>query len=661
MRFLAVISLLVTLQVVSAEVLWQKSYDSNGPTTGYISSLTRDTDTGHFYAQGREGGEIALWKFNENGTPFYRVIVPSGKLFVGRHNDFFIFGGDTLSRHDSSTGSRIWSVSLANYTYGHCDENGDFYCWNFIIRGCEKRSHVDGHALWGHIGSIIPLSGPDLLLDMESGLNIANKITGALTPISLPVSVSGRLTGVPLPGGKALLFNYGTRRLFGFRGRVPVYNLGFLEQPYGDIVPASDGTALARASWNTMRFDETFKRTWSVGSSFDFSSGPSLIRMGDPIGVTSLATGLGNELFNHGLAKVECAIATSSTIWVGGSLERQSMGPAAINKIDRQTHIATPAWRSSSTGRREDEPVHALLGPGSDLILVSRSAVLDTEISRIRASDGTRRWAIRLPNVRATLVSSSTNTNKSILSLTLAKIDGVHTYEIDLTRAKVIRDFEGYGWITGTTAFRQSGLWTHKFDLSTGNELWRIPRLGAISTDGIGNVFIGSSKNSAVNGELLWRTSFTSQSPATIVGDRVFLKDNYRLACLNSANGSVLWVTSVNASFDLEQPTVKVSDQIAYVRNEGSNQYQAHNLHTGQLMSQRTYGFFDATGAYFCRQGGGTDLYRYDDFSDLTGDAVASFAGTPKLFVSDQVGGQYVFGIDGTANPWDCFVARLGS
>lgn len=633
-----------------ADVLWERSFDSPGFSVGEVSQFAKEPSTGSLFVKGDDARQYVVWKFNRWGSLYYRTVIDPGFLLVGKHNDFFTLSQDGLSRYDSTTGQRIWRQTESHDTRAFVDESGDVYTWD-NVNWARKFSFLDGQKVWQAECRLIPIDGPDLIASTLTGPKLLSRSTGLLRPLTMPVPVSNHIEGVQMAGGKALLRS-SENRLFGFRGSgSSVLNLGLMNSQYDGITSSSDGGVLFSGSVGSMHMDQNFQTGWT--SPFRFTSTEGNLAFVSTLAVQSFSLLNGSALrsFYPSLDTNRTYTTHADAFWIGGSSGRR----ASIEFFNQESTTRSGGWSSTTKGNREDEPRAGIIGPSGDLLMVTRSET-SLELSRVAATTGIKRWTLDLGESGGAL-NLSLSADKRILCLT-AGGDQARTYEIDVTQAKLTRTYAGWGLVAGTNVYRQTGATTSKFEISTGRELWRVPRTGPIGIDPDGSVYIGRTKNAGTNGQLRWTSAASVVSPFTRAGDKLIARTDGNLVCIDPGTGAVVWSSVDYASYAAaEKPMCRLDGVDLYVKNGESQLWKRFNLFSGQLLATRNAGFWNPDGSFCSYRIADHKLYRYASFDDLTGSPIGELAVTPRRYVTEPSGSGYFLGVAiGPRGDWDANV-----
>lgn len=645
LRSIALISFLAAGSAF-ASVEWQKSISWSMPEPSRFESAIRDAQGNHYFAD-NAGANSKLWKFNAAGTLVFAKQYPNltiGRLALGTHGDLFSWGSES-ARIDRQTGNVVWSASSIGAGTGYVDEAGDFY-WATESKVTTKLSYVDGSLKWSSNFALLPLDGSNVLGNTNEGLKLFSKETGqAVQNVAVSPAPTGFLRGIALPDGKAFFFD-ATGRGFGLKSNGTTINLGLLNcNAYTQLLVAGDGGLLIGNTEKLMRYDSAFHKTWERTSRLQDAEG-ILALVSDNTGAHTLDAASGAEV--RSFPAGQSGVLHGPQVWQVKNGQQDF-----VSRYDASTGGLLGTWQSPHKTMGSGYATSGLFGPGADLVLWSVNAY-DGYLVRI-TPEGVVRWSLRVPGAGAYFVSTgepgaamSISRDKRIVAVYARTSQGGRTYEFDITKAKLENSFAGQGVVWGDFVYRTDlTSRTSKFDLATGKELWRIPRYGFLSVGADGSAYVGTTKNKASNGQLMWTTS--SYARLFPVGDRVVALGYESVAFLNDATGSQLWSGTLYNSFadpssrrDVEirraNGRVTIRSQMNF---SGAKEFDESN---GAVLGGGNWGFWDNGNLY--RVTAGPTVSLCASFADQTGTPVGSTEEYAQNYFSDGQGNTYLVGTD---------------
>lgn len=650
------ISLIALAAIGYSDVAWQMSFDTKGPTPGQIEKFCKDA-SGSLFAHGQESNQPTVWRFNSAGNLALKRTIPGGRFHLGTHNDFYVVG-DYAYRFNASTGQMLWqSAALPYITPSTVDEHGDLYTYESA--NVRKRSYASSAVVWSSQGGeMIAIAGPRMLGWMQGGYGTISKANGERTMLSMPYSPLAELKGLSLPGDGAVLFDSHTSNLLRYTPGQPVTVVGQLPHGVFQLSPATGGGGVFHSHYGVGYLKPDLTVGWFDADMdlHDFDGRSIFYFFPGMVQITDL---LSQQLNYLGGVSVEakCSVRHAGSLWIGGS-----KGTAAIDKFDESSGQRVGGWASSSQSLRPDVPLTGLVGPGGELLVTSVSEDR-VWLSRISTA-GQLRWSLQLPHTftNATFVGPeavmSLSSDKRTLSVQF-NYPAPRVVEVDVTKAQVLRSFNGYGFIAGGHAYRGNMVATSKFDLTSGQELWRIPRAGTITVSQAGDVYVGTTKNRGTNGQLRWRSAWSQAYANKIIGDRVVTIYGAGIAYLDDATGATVWSTSRSigagagngSTFDVRQEGQNLYSRMPFW-DEAMNQ----SLVTGGIQSSQYWGMWESGGTFLTTRNS-TTLRRYASFGAVAGTPVVTLSGTARTYIEDGTGGAYLIGHQSNASQ-DIYVAR---
>lgn len=641
-----------------ANIEWQNTFSHSVPEPASMYHGTRDAQNNNYFIGASGNGAATLWKFNTSATLLYRTLLPnvghqSSEIFTGTHGDLF-YGDSSVSRIDQSTGAALWTVSTPDLNVTYVDENGDVYLTARFEYKTEKRSFETGALLWSAPVKVIPTRGANFLATTSSGVVLASKANGqTIDPVSLTPAPVGEVHGVPMPDGKVFLLD-SQNRGYAYRPGAATLNLG-LVAPYQnryDFRSTPEGYVLIRTGLELACFDTSFHKIWTASNyeTIDDIDGAFALIYGR---VTHIATG---QLVETQAGRGDYFAGSSLFISLNG------LRPQLIRR-DRATNATLAGWKAIGNVQGAGRVVTATAGPGGDLLAVTE---VDRDFYLTRISGvGQHRWTIRMGLATSNTTAGISLSKDKRTAYVWVRGGSAKTYEVDVTRALVTADYLGQAIAKGDFIYRTNSnnfepVRTSKFNAATGQEVWRIKRVGFLSVGDDGSVYVGATKNRGLDGQLQW----TAPGPVSYLaplGDRVAALEGRKVTFLNTQTGQAIWNKTLNATEDFDQRSDfelrRINGRIAIRWNNAfASSYELNEL-TGGTIYTGNWGFWDANNNLY-RVNPGTGVVRCATFADAVGTPVDPLTTNATSYVSDGAGGYYLVGIENVGTPGSLFVAK---
>lgn len=650
MRRFAVVIALLSPAVSLASLEWEKELSWPIPEPYHFTSKAKDASGNVFFAGDREYAS-GLWKFSPDGKLAYErklaIAVPH-QVEVGTHEDIFLHG-EEIVRVSRASGLVIWKVEVPKGTI-HVDSHGDIL---WTGPGQTRRyAYGTGALQWQKSFESIPLTGSNMLANTENGLFLADKKTGiAFQPVNLTPSPVGKLRGVGLKDGKAFLVD-GTGRAYGYRGSAPAYSLGYLPvEPNSKFLAVPDGSVIVRLGGTVhTRFDAGFHRSWTQGFQgiLDVDADHMFVQKDFPT-VLDLNT-LSEKLR---LAHDDYAARDIGVLINGAVLSVSNRDRAVVSRTDIGTGQMRGLWKSAAKLNGSGRLLMVGFGPNNDPLLYTVRGHYGFLLRLTPA--GEIRWTIEVPDggqlfnpyfLGSGGFTISRDRRRVALNLCMPN----RSFEFDITNGKLLRSSAGWSSIHGNNIYRGSQSSTSKYDLATGQELWRVPRGGSISIAADGGVYIGGTKNRAADGSLEWTGPWEMILP---LGEFAVGLGWDAMGLLSAKTGHVKWTKDLEWRIDnggLATPEVFInSGRIALRRPYESRAFEL-DIETGQGDDDPIWspGVPDASGRTY--RVWDRKLYRSANFFSTSHEELAAFEMYTEHVASDGAGNLYILGWNGPFN-----------
>lgn len=661
---------LIACAICRADLQWTQSFETPGPTPGAVDQLERD-EKGALYAVVTERGN-QVWKWNASGEKLYEATLEGYKIVLGTHGDYFSFDSTGFSRYNRDTGARIWRQSLTNIEKLIVDQSGQPYVetetrvdlptgWTYR-NTLLKRSYVTGNPVWQReSGSIIMLSGPNFLVRVPTRLQLVSKLTGQVVNVIDQPVAGGRLQGVPLGQGGALLsFSNTSDMLYAYQ---PAGGLTKLEGTAAKFVPCDDGSVIVYGYGGSTRYRPNLSTIWRAASlPWNFTVDRETIyyaengtierhRLSDAQRIGSLPVLSPNN-------SVPPIREHNGHIVVGGQDSEQR---ARLITLDPASAALLSEWHSPSEGRPSNNVALAETLPNGNLITVATYG--EDATTFCLSPTGDLLW---MTTAKLGQLSYPRNfggmwcdiaPDGSSVSITLQGDRVTRSIELDPETGAIRRQVKGFLLVRRDVEFRstyhEDRTYTSKFDRSTGREIWRIPRSGPLILARNGDVYTGFAKNRGSDGQLIWTRR---GSMIGIHNGRAFFQDYpNEFGAVDDRTGHPLWRTNFGQWTNVNATTgIDFTDDTVIFRPRGESEGQAFYVtdgkrayFTGTYSNAASYGVATPSGYYrptFERDDFQWTLTRSTGFFDLNQEHLADLPFEPSLLVSSPAGGIYIVG-----------------
>lgn len=609
---------------------------------------------GNIFFAGHKNQVAAIWKFNSSGKLLWSRTYPDlGNIrapFARVTNDHLLVRADEAAKIDAETGDVSWSLPLTNSSRIVVRASNPYA----YLTSSSSTQKIDsaGTIHWTANFELIADNG-ELLGQTGSTLSVYGAQAGEFVR-NVPLSPTpvGRLRPVMIDSALYLIDQ--NKRRYHYRHELTPLNLGPLAVDTQDFPYVTLGQRIFIQTGGKVECRVDWAKQWEVpGRLVDLWDGHLLVSNGN-LKWIDIQTGTTNSNFGPNFND---AAVLASQVW---ALDNDLQSKITRFNVNNANQVLG-SWESNTNIQGAAPVLTGVIGPGNDLLLWCANSY-DGYLVRVTPA-GQLRWSLRVPGAGAFGFISSKpgagmtiSANKRHVSVWTESAVGLRAYEFDPTTVQLLRSFNGYSLSAGNHVYRSGFTTASKYELSTGRELWRIPRSGVLAVGADGSLYVGGTKNRGVDGQRLWSNpNVTSIFP---LGNRLGATAHGGFAFLNDANGATLWSDGFfSSSYGSGRADIEVhrAGGFVTVRFPQNPYYVGHfNEATGARVAVDSWGFWDSQERFYRAKG--TSLVRYDSFIPDFGLTVAAMDRGAMNFFPDGTGAVYL--VDSVGASDSLFMAR---